>query len=51
MEMGQRNKLIRKAYARRCRAFFLAGLFITGGSNNKAEQHIGVHEDYGGNHF
>ena len=28
-----------------------AGPFISGGSNYKAEQHIGVHEDYGANQF
>ena len=61
--MAQRNKLIRKAYARLYRSFFgsrwhgllrsnrFARAFITGGLENKAEQHIGVQEDYGGNHF
>jgi len=61
--MAQRNKLIRKTYARLYRSFFwqamaqmlrsnrFASAFITGGLKNKAEQHIGVHEDYGGNHF
>ena len=56
-------KLNRKAYARICHAYFwqataqiwrrnrFAGPFITGSSTNKAEQHVVVHEDYGGNYF
>ena len=64
MEMAQRNKspVNRKVYARLCRAFFfwqaifLAQIWTEGATallaqTNKAEQHVEVHEDYGGNHF
>ena len=60
MEMAQRNKLNRKSYARLSRVFFWQAIFFglkfEGATallaqTNKAEQHLGVHEDYGGNHF
>ena len=41
----------RKAMAHMLRSSRFASAFITGGLKNKAEQLIGVHEDYGGNHF
>ena len=60
MEMAQRNKLNRKAYARLCRASFwhkfegatalpVRLLFLA--QTKMLEQRVGVHEDYGGNHF
>ena len=52
--MAQRNKLNRKSYARLCRVFFwhkFEGATALLAQTNKAEQHLGVHEDYGGNHF
>ena len=60
MEMGQRNKLNRKSYARLCRVFFwqaivfwqkFEGEIALLAQTNKAEQHVGVHEDYGGKYF
>ena len=61
MEMAQRNKLNRKIIRASLPRLFLAGDFFGGGGlegatallaqANKAEQHFGVHEDYGGNHF
>ena len=62
MEMAQRNKLNRKIIRASLPRLFLAGDFLGGGDKfegatallaqtNKAEQHFGVHEDYGGNHF
>ena len=55
MEMAQRNKLNRKSYAR----LFLAGDSLIWhifkgetalpAQTNKAEQHVGVHEDSGWN--
>ena len=64
MEMAQRNKLNRKIIRASLPRLFLAGDFFLGGGGdkfegatallaqtNKAEQHFGVHEDYGGNHF
>ena len=64
MEMAQRNKLNRKIIRASLPRLFLAGdFFFWGGGDkfegatallaqtNKAEQHFGVHEDYGGNHF
>ena len=60
MEMAQRNKLNRKII-RASAASFFARRFFAGdkfegatallAQTNKAEQHFGVHEDYGGNHF
>ena len=60
MEMGQRNKLNRKAYVRLCCALFwhkfegattlpVRSLLLA--QTKKPEQRVGVHEDYGGNHF
>ena len=60
MEMAQRNKLNRKSYTRLCRVFFwqaivfwdnFEGATALLAQTNKAEQHVGVHEDYGGNYF
>ena len=61
MEMAQRNKLNRKIIRASLPRLFLAGDFLGGdkfegatallAQTNKAEQHFGVHEDYGGNHF
>ena len=60
MEKTQRNKLNRKAYVRLCCAVFGRRFFFWHkfeGANallaqtNKAEQHVGVHEDYGGNNL
>ena len=60
MEMAKRNKLKRKAYARLCRALFrhkfegataLPVRLLLLAQTKKPGQRVGVHEDYGGNHF
>ena len=65
MEMAQRtqrNKLNSKSYVRLCRVSFWQAIFFFFlhkfeiatallAQTNKAEQHVGVHEDYGGNYF
>ena len=65
MEMAQRNKLNRKIIRASLSRLFLAGDFFGGGGGGtnlkeqplcwlkptEAEQHFGLHEDYGGNHF
>ena len=67
MAQRNKSPVNRKVYARLCRAFFfgrrffwqaifLAQIWTEGetallAQTDKAEQHVEVHEDYGGNHF
>ena len=53
-------KLKRKSYARLCRVIFWQAIFffhkfegatVSLAQTNKAEKHVGVHEDYGENHL